>query len=257
MRIDAVHNRRVKAWAQLQTVKERRKTGRFLIEGFHLVEEVLRSGWEVEAVLVEIGKPVPPVPGRVEVIQVSPAVMRRLSETETPQGIVAVIKQKRWNWEAVLHRERLLLLVMDGVQDPGNLGTMIRIADAAGCDAVLLGEGTVDRFNGKTVRAAMGSLFHLPVADLELSVLWPQLRRAEVQLIGTSLNRASITYVNHHYPQKLAVVVGNEGKGLSEQVLKAMDTTVHIPIIGQAESLNVASAAGIILYEVARQWGRV
>jgi TrmH family RNA methyltransferase len=182
--------------------------------------------------------------------------MAKLSETRTPQGIVAEVMLDsadwdRW-WDTQADRDFLLLL-LDGVQDPGNLGTIIRTAEAAGVDAVVIGSGSVDLYNGKVVRATMGSIFRLPVFARELHQLTGLLKAAGASLLVTALDPSSRSYDEPLYRGKTAIVIGSEARGVSDGMLAEATHKVHIPLSGQAESLNAAVAAGVILYEARRQ----
>ncbi|MBE3571014.1 MAG: RNA methyltransferase, partial [Bacillales bacterium] len=159
--IHSVQNPQVKQWKKLLTKKERDKTGTFLVEGCHLVEEALKAGSVLHLIMNEQAE----LPTRwnyvsIPVAMVTDEIINTLSETETPQGVLAVCRQNKIDPEYIKGKSFLLI---DAVQDPGNLGTMIRTADAAGVDAVIVGNGSVDVYNSKVLRSAQGSHFHLPV----------------------------------------------------------------------------------------------
>jgi RNA methyltransferase, TrmH family len=255
--IQSVQNAKVKEWAKLSTKKGREKDQAFLIEGAHLVEEALKSGISMRAILLTEDYSLSstfqqflshtPTP----IYWISQAVSEKLSETETPQGVFAVVEMKLHQL-AELTPGSPVLLLLDAVQDPGNLGTMIRTADAAGIGGVILGRGTVDVYNPKTVRSTMGSLFHLPIVQADLLSTCEELVKQGFRLIATSLEGA-VSYDEPVYDGPIAIIIGNEGNGVSQEVLDRCQTKVKIPIFGQAESLNAATAAGIILYEAVRQ----
>ncbi|KPD01469.1 putative TrmH family tRNA/rRNA methyltransferase [Geobacillus sp. BCO2] len=140
-------------------------------------------------------------------------------------------------------------LLIDAVQDPGNLGTMIRTADAAGIDAVILGEGCADLYNAKVVRATQGSLFHLPVVNGDLAQWIARFKEQGIPVYGTALEKA-VDYRTVPLSSSFALLVGNEGSGIRPELLGLTTENVYIPIYGQAESLNVAVAAGILLYSL-------
>lgn len=140
------------------------------------------------------------------------------------------------------------LLLVDAVQDPGNIGTMIRTADAAGIDAVVLGKGSADAYNPKTLRSAQGSHFHIPIIRGDLADWIEDLQDREVKVYGTALQEA-VVYTEVETSGSFALIVGNEGSGIHPQLLAKTDQNVIIPILGQAESLNVAVATGILLYQ--------
>ncbi|HZG18281.1 MAG TPA: RNA methyltransferase [Candidatus Bathyarchaeia archaeon] len=262
--ITSVQNPLVKRLCLLHERKGREDAGTFLVEGVHLVEEALRSGAHVVTLLYEAEKGMDPVCARalqqraddVEVIPASAAVMAKLSETKTPQGIVAEVKKQSRDWSAALQdmQDRsFLLLLLDGIADPGNLGTILRTAEAAGADAVILGNGSVDLYNGKVVRATMGALFRLPVFTGSLTEVAEQIKARGGSLLVTSLGEATESYERVSYAGKIGIVIGNEARGVSEEMKQAATTLVHIPIYGGAESLNAAVASGIMLYEAQRQ----
>ncbi|MBN6186644.1 RNA methyltransferase [Aneurinibacillus sp. BA2021] len=257
--IVSVQNPRVKGWAKLHTRKERERTGRFLLEGIHLVEEACRAEAPLEAVLVEEGTQVPgwlaaygaARPG-TELLYVARPVLEKIAETKTPQRMIGIAEMRSERLETL--PEQCLLLVLDKLQDPGNVGTLIRTADAAGFDGVIIGEGSADLYNSKTIRSTMGSLFHLPVWQENVSAFITRARQQHPQLrvIGTSLAE-SRSYTDISYAGEVALVIGNEGSGLSSEVLAQTDQNVIIPLYGQAESLNAAIAGSILMYEAVRQ----
>ncbi|WCR24738.1 RNA methyltransferase [Paenibacillus thiaminolyticus] len=264
--ITSVHNPRVKRWASLQERKGRKQEGCFLVEGIHLVQEALASGAPVEAVLCDEARDVPvellpyadasrtaAADGeQPEWIGVTDAIIRKLSETETPQPVIAVVRKPALDPGALFGADMPLVVAVDGVQDPGNLGTIIRSADAVGATGVVLGRGTVDVYNAKTVRSTMGSLFHLPVVEADLLSLLPEAKGHGMRLASTSL-QASHSCYGYEYRQPLWLIVGNEGQGVSPAVQALVDDTLIIPMRGQAESLNVAMATTVLLYEAMRQ----
>ena len=247
-RIESVKNDRVKQWKKLHTKKGRERQKAFLVEGFHLIEEALKEENIVMEMIVEelVSMPASWKIENIPVYRVTKSVMREISETEHPQGIVAVCKTPNHDRFAFAEGKYLLI---DSVQDPGNVGTMIRTADSAGFHAVVLGKGSVDPFNGKVVRATQGSLFHLPVIQRELKAVIQELNRHGVPVFGT-VPTGGKHYREHEKRTSFAVLVGNEGEGISEQLLDLCDEKVSIPIYGKAESLNVAVAAGIFMYEL-------
>lgn len=247
-RIESSQNAQVKHWKRLITVrKERDKSGEFLVEGFHLVEEALRKQESVIALIVREGMTIPKNWNveEIEIIEVTMDIAKEMAETEHSQGIYAHCSQSTTTKEQQQSWKKLLFI--DAVQDPGNVGTMIRTADAAGLDAVILGKGSADAFNPKTVRSGQGSHFHIPIVKGDLSDWVQACKYKDIPVYGTSLDD-SVVY-NHIEPQpQFALIMGNEGSGLSQQLLQQTDMNLKIPLVGQAESLNVAVATGILLY---------
>ncbi|WP_210468698.1 RNA methyltransferase [Sporosarcina sp. 6E9] len=247
-RIESIQNSLVKHWKKLVlTRKERDKSKEFLVEGFHLVEEALKVENTVLSLIVREGVVIPDNwnTDKVEIVEVNQAVAKEIAETEQSQGIFAYCRQPEYDEEMYSSWTKLLLI--DSVQDPGNVGTMIRTADAAGMDAVILGSGTADPYNPKTVRAAQGSNFNIPVVRGDL-VQWIQnLKDEGIRVLGTGLTNAS-NYSDVEMDSKFALIMGNEGSGVSPDLLALTDKVVKIPLYGKAESLNVAVATGILLY---------
>lgn len=245
--IESLQNPKIKSWKKLHTKKEREKSGFFFIEGKHLIAEALKSQLTIKELIIQEGLEMPKEWNVTQLSQVyvTERVMKELCETETPQGIAAVCEQPL-NVNLPLDEGRYLFI--DGVQDPGNLGAMIRTADAAGMSGVVLGHGTTDLFNGKVIRSTQGSLFHLPVQKMDLEEAIELCKDNKLPVFGSSLQGSTYTAIE---PQKnFALLVGNEGNGIQPELLKLTDQNLYIPIYGEAESLNVAIAAGILLYHL-------
>lgn len=246
--IASTQNEQIKQLKKLQKAKERKKKKQFLVEGFHLVEEAHQSGWKIERLIAETGVEIPDQLEHLPILEVARHVLKHLSETETPQGLMACVRMEDKPFPESAEK----VLICDGIQDPGNLGTMIRTADAAGFDAVLCGSGTVDPYNGKALRSTQGSLFHIPVLAADLLEEIPHLQERGFHIWAAALEE-SVSYDKAGKKDKLGIIVGNEGAGIRDDVKRLADTIVKIPIYGQAESLNVSVAAGILMYEAQKQ----
>lgn len=247
-RIESIQNSLVKHWKKLMlTRKERDKSKEFLVEGFHLVEEALKKEQAVLTLIVKEGIIIPGNwdTSNVQIVEVTHAVAKEFEETERSQGIFAHCKQPQYdaNEYEAWHK----LLFIDTVQDPGNVGTMIRTADAAGMDAVIIGKGSADFFNPKTVRSAQGSHFNIPIVNGDLTDWLEKSKERGLSVIGTGLSN-SVKYTEVDVGDKFALIVGNEGSGVNPALLARTDSNVIIPLYGKAESLNVAVATGILLY---------
>lgn len=240
--IESVKNPTVKAWKKLLTKKERDRSGRFLIEGYHLVEEALKEQLVIEVIVnQDIDKQPPIIIEETEVIYVTNEVMKAICDTETPQGIAAVCEKP----SIPLDIEKVQkLLLLDRVQDPGNMGTLIRTADAAGMDAVILGEGCADPYNPKVVRSTQGSLFHLPIVKVDLAAF---IETLTIPVYGTALE-GGVHFETVAKSDAFALLVGNEGQGVAQELLEKTTQNLYIPIYGKCESLNVGVAAGIFMY---------
>ncbi|HEX7055779.1 MAG TPA: RNA methyltransferase [Bacilli bacterium] len=259
--ITSPHNPQVKAWADLLTKKGRDKERRFLIEGVHLVQEALASRAPVETIIYDAEKGLPEAISNcageayLDWVAASGAVLTKIADTKTPQGVCAIVRRADPGLDAAALAEAKLAVVIDGVQDPGNLGTIIRSADAAAADAVIVGSGSVDMYNPKTIRSTMGSLFHIPVIECDLDELFrlrKTLHAPDLQIVSTSLQAAKDCY-ELDLRRPTWIVIGNEANGVSPKVAANVDLQVKIPMPGKAESLNAAIAASVLLFETVRQ----
>lgn len=231
--------------------------GYFAVEGFKLIEEAIRSGARLKAVVFSgsgaqrAERLVPQLGGHTEAVEVSDKIFASLVETETPQGVAALVSVKHHELDALLVEDALLVVTV-GLQDPGNLGTIIRSAEAFGAAGVVLGEKTVSRFNAKAVRASAGSAFRVPLVNESTDKLFPRLREQGIRMLATSshkgdpIDQAPLT-------GGVALFIGNEGAGLPREVMAQMDGLVTIPQSEKVESLNAGIATSILLYEAARQ----
>ena len=242
----------------------RERRGLALAEGVRLVEEALAGGIAIrgaavsstlesttrgntlKAALAERG---------IRIEDVSEPELEALADTEHPQGVVAVIEPRRWGLEDIRLVRGTTLLVLDGVQDPGNVGTMLRTAEGLGAIGLIALKGTADLTNPKVIRAAMGASFRLPAVSAapEEFVAWARLQRSEIWVTDTS--GESIDRIPGRSTDRapVALVVGNEGAGISAPLEQAAHRRVAIPLSSGVESLNVGVAAGILLYEVTRE----
>jgi len=258
--ITSVHNSKVQAVRRLQAqAKARREEQVFVVEGVRLAEEALQAGWTAKQgfftdQLDERGKVVVDGFARrgASVEQVSEAVMKALSETEIPQGLLLVVSHQTLPLPTALH----FLLILDGLRDPGNLGTVLRTAVAAGVQAVLLAPGCADAWLGKVVRAGMGAHFRLPIRSLAWSEI-NQILKGPSAVLKVYLADAAgeVLYTQADFKAPLALIIGGEASGAGAEALSLADAKVHIPMPGGSESLNVGIAASILLFEVVRQRG--
>ena len=227
--------------------KTRRAEGAFLCEGTKLVEEALKWGAQVETLVVAEGtQPPSQLPEGVRLVEVPADVLKSASTVDTPQGMLAVCRTPDLTPPETVTPGRYL--VLDGVQDPGNVGTVWRTADAFGAEGLILLPGCAEPFAPKTVRATMGACFRLPVWELTLEELTGLLDRAGLPLYATAL-REDTADLRQADLERAAVVIGSEGRGVSSQVLAACQATLKIPMRERCESLNAAVAAAIVLWE--------
>ncbi|MFB3813902.1 MAG: TrmH family RNA methyltransferase [Terriglobales bacterium] len=252
------HNALVKDLRRAFTQGEPTPDGHCAVESVRIIEEAIRSGLKFKAVFfgrsaeTRATRLLPQIGSHVETLLLPDEVFQSAVATETPQGIAALVRLKEWSLEALLAAPAPLLAVVAGIQDPGNLGAILRSAEAFGATGVVLGEGTVSQFNPKVVRASAGSLFRIAVVRAELHQLIGELRSRGIRLVATSPHKGTpLPEANLSGP--LALFIGNEGAGVPGDLLAKMDDTVAIPHSQRVESLNAGVAASIVLYEVARQ----
>lgn len=227
----------------------RRAEEAFAAEGPKLLAEALRWGGELEAVIAAPGAVLPELPAQTRVAEVSDSLLTSIADTESPQGIVFICKAKDPIMPERLKGRRYLLL--DGVQDPGNVGTIWRTADAFHADGLILCNGCADPWNPKTVRATMGAVFRLPVHEGTLEMAAEKLLQAGIPLYAAALREDTVD-VRSVSMDRAAVIIGSEGRGVSQRALELCEKTIKIPMRVRCESLNAAVAASVVLWEMAR-----
>lgn len=223
--------------------KKYRKSA-YLIEGWHLFEEAVQAGVTIEKIfaLESYRDQLATFP---QTIWVSEEILLDLADTQTPQGIVAVIQKEEVGLPE-LHQGKFLFL--EDVQDPGNVGTMIRTADAAGFTGVIVSDKSADIYSLKTLRSMQGSHFHLPIYRMPLATFVEEAKKSDLPILATTLSRESKDYRELSSLENFVLVMGNEGQGISSVMAESADQLVHIGMKGRAESLNVAVAAGILMF---------
>lgn len=224
-------------------LKKHRKSS-YLIEGWHLLEEAEKSGAVIEHVFV-LEEFADRVSHFSPVKVVTREILMDLADSQTPQGVVAQIAMSEQVLPEILTGKFLFL---EDVQDPGNVGTIIRTADAAGYDGVFLSSKSADLYNLKVLRSMQGSHFHLPAYRAETADLLTYFKEQGLTMLATTLSKNSVSYKKVSPPDSFVLIMGNEGQGISSMVAEQADQLVHIDMPGQAESLNVAVAAGILLF---------
>lgn len=258
-RIESPSNSKIKLAASLRLKKNRDSLNLFIAEGVRLVETAAQSSQKkifalvtdealqksrVKAIIEKLESE------NCEVFAVSAEIYKKASATKEPQGILLVTEQKNVSL-AELSRDDEFLVVLDEVQDAGNVGSIIRTADACGCSAVILLKGCADAFSDKTVRAAMGSTFHLPIVENVTAGEFIEFcKKREIKIFSAALDEKAQSLFNTKFGNKKALVFGNEGNGVSAEILQASES-FYIPMKGKAESLNVSAAAAVSLYAAA------
>ncbi len=260
VKVTSLANPLVKDIRALHGKKHRDETGLFIAEGQKLVRDAAEGGWPIHmlayAAAAAGDEQIGVLAARTKagggtVLEVSAPVLEKITRRENPQNVVGVLRQRLAPESEIAQHG--IWVALDRVRDPGNLGTVIRTADAAGLAGVALVGASCDPFALETVRATMGSIFHLRVARTTEDGLIREARRSGAQLVGTHLSAATIDYRAVDYPRPLILLMGNEQAGLTEMLASACDSLVRIPMREGADSLNLAVSAGIMIYEALRR----
>lgn len=253
-------NKRIKEIIQLnQRAKARRERDVFIVEGVKMFLEAdverMEEVYVSESVLRQLSEAckqkLAGLPFSYETV--TDEVFRKISDTQTPQGILCVVRQYHYDLEKMLEVANPLLVVLEDIQDPGNLGTIFRTGEGAGVTGVIMSSHTVDIYNPKTIRSTMGSIYRMPfvyTTDLQETIL--ELKKKNIATYAAHLQGTKF-YDECDYKKGTAFLIGNEGNGLQEETAKLADTYIKIPMEGKVESLNAAVATSILIYEAARQ----
>lgn len=254
--INSTANKQIKNLIQLQTkAKARREQKQYVVEGIRMYREVPKeclvktyvseSFYEKEENRAQIKD------GAFEIV--ADHVFAAACDTKTPQGILCVVRQQEYDLQSMLLTEKPFLMMLEDIQDPGNLGTIFRTAEAAGVTGIIMSSSTVDLYNPKTIRSTMGSLYRMPfcsTADFAETIR--ELQEKQVKIFAAYLT-GSVDYIAADYTGGFAFLIGNEGNGLKEETAQLADACVKISMEGQVESLNAAIAATVLMFEAKRQ----
>lgn len=247
LEIESKNNNLFKEIKKLKEKKHRIKSNKYLIEGLRFVEEAIKSKVSIDSIIfTESFKEKNPdlflkINENIKLIQMNETLLKQLCSTENPQGIVGVINMQ--NKEL---KSGELVVLVDKVQDPGNMGTIIRTAHAAGAAGIVMTKGTVDIYNDKTLRSTMGSIFYIPIVEDNSLDFVKSLKKEGYKLVVSSLQGKN-NFFEENLQGKVMIAVGNEGNGVSDEVYDIADIKVKIPMPGEAESLNVAVATSIMI----------
>lgn len=252
--ITARDNKYVKLTKSLHTKQGRDKEGMFIIEGYRNVRDAFKKGAKIEFILasdkceydLSVFK-------NAKLFHLAPRIFDYVSDTVTPQGIMAVCRIEEVEFADIMLDDKSMVVVCENLQDPGNAGTIIRTADAAGAKAVIMAKGCVDIYNPKVVRSVMSSLFSVKVVrNKNMDSIFGYLKNNAVKSFAGALNEKSEDVFESDMKGRCAIFIGNEGNGLSTETVKRCDKSVVIPMLGGAESLNASVAAAIMMYEHVR-----
>ena len=251
-KITSKDNKIVKLCEQLAQKKHRDKLALYLIEGENLVEEAVKNGAGIQTVLVREGYSGKLSGLEEEAFELDARLFDKLAQTETSQGIIAIVNKPQISREQFIGDAGGNFVVLDRLQDPGNIGTILRTADAAGYKLAVVMKGTADVFSPKVVRAATGSLFRMPVVFMDSEEELLEFTSAAGKKLVATCFDTDLYYYDVNLKENIALIIGNEGNGISETLIESSDVKIKIPMHGNIESLNASVAAGILMYEAVR-----
>lgn len=248
--ITSTSNETIKYFISLNDKKTRMNAKRFIVEGYHLVNEASKTNL-LEAIISTDEKELKKI-NNVKRYLVNDAIINKIATTKNPQNILGIVKMldhNITNLVPIIKENKTKLIMLDDVNDPGNLGTIIRTAAGLGYDGIIMSPNTVDLYNEKVIRSTQGVMFKIPIIKANLQEVIKMLKKEKVFCIGTALTNAKdVKHITKK--DKFAICLGNEAKGISKEVLDNMDENVKIAMNNDVESLNVSIAAGIIMYEI-------
>ena len=256
--ITAKDNEKVKYTKSLLKTKNRTKESKFIIEGYRILTLAIECSADIEYVFInedfenkeEHIKFLETLKEKnMKIYKTTNKIFDDLVDTETTQGILGVVRFKQKNIEESLNEDSRFVLILDRIQDPGNMGTIIRTADAAGIDAIIALKGCVDIYNPKVIRSTMGSIFDMNVINTTQDEALRLLKLKDFDIVSSYLDTNNF-YNSVEYNYKTALVIGNEANGINEELVSKSDVLVKIPIYGKAESLNAAISSAILMYEI-------
>ena len=256
--ITSKDNELIKHIRKLKDKKYRDESNEYVVEGVKLVEEAVKENAKIKQIIVcedttrtyEIPTHIMLEIAKYECISVSDKIFNIITQVTNPQGIMAIIEKNAQN--AKIDYTQDIIVVLDDVQDPGNLGTILRTVDSIGLNQIIVSKGTADAFNSKVVRSAMGAIFRIKIIEVEnLAQAIKEMRKHHFKLMVTSLQTKNSIYDIDFY--KKIIVIGNEANGVSKEIQDMADEKAKIPMLGRTESLNASVAAGVVMYEYVRQ----
>ena len=252
--ITTTQNKQIKQIIKLKkSARERRKQELFLVEGIRMFTEIPEEYLYKVYASEDFYNEHRVIFEHMDVELVSPQVMKEISDTMTPQGVFALVKMMKYSLEDLLEQEKPLFLVLENLQDPGNMGTILRTAEAAAVTGIIMSSDCVDVYNPKVIRSTMGSIFRVPFVYVEnVTDVIRQMKEHGIRTYATHLE-GELAYDEPDYRTPSAFFVGNEGNGLRDQVAELADIYIKIPMAGQVESLNAAIAATVVMFEAGRQ----
>lgn len=256
--ITSKQNNIIKYTKSLQQKNIRDKEGRFFVEGYRIVKDAIDSDFDIEYIIFnenmtnDAEKLFSEIKDKLTYYIVSDGVFSDISDTKTPQGVLAVVNKKEYSLKDIIDKSNGMMVLLENIQDPGNMGTIIRTSDAAGADGIIGSKGSVDIYNPKVLRSTMGSIFHLPVVMVENFLECIDMLKSDQYNIFASHLKGSLNHFQADMKGKVGIIIGNEANGISDEVSEKC-MLIKIPMMGRAESLNASVSAGILIYEYVRQ----
>ena len=256
--ISSKENELIKHIKKLKDKKERDSSNEYVIEGIKLIQEAVQENVNIKQIIVcddcdkteSIPKDLMYEIAKYDCVYVTKKIFKYISEVQEPQGILAVIEKN--NSDKDIDYDQDIIVALDDVQDPGNLGTILRTVDSIGLTQILVSKGTADSYNPKVVRSTMGAIFRIKIIECEdLEKTLKEIKKHKFKVVVTSLQTENTIYGIKY--NKKVIVIGNEAKGVEQRIQQIADEKVKIPMLGKTESLNASVATGIVLYEYVRQ----
>ena len=256
--ISSKENELIKHIKKLKDKKERDISNEYVIEGIKLIQEAIQENVNIKQIIVcddcdkteGISKDLMYEIAKYDCVYVTKKIFKYISEVQEPQGILAVIEKN--NTDREIDYTQDIIVALDDVQDPGNLGTILRTVDSIGFTQILVSKGTADSYNPKVVRSTMGAIFRIKIIECEkIEKILKEIKKHKFKVVVTSLQTENTIYeINYN---KKVIVIGNEAKGVEQKIQQIADEKIKIPMLGKTESLNASVATGIVLYEYVRQ----
>lgn len=257
-RITSKDNELIKHIKKLKDKKYRDSNNEFVVEGIKLIQEAIQERANIKQIVIcedcekteMLSEDLKYEIAKQECVYVSEKIFKTISEVSTPQGILAIIEKNNQNTEIDYTQD--IIVALDDIQDPGNLGTILRTVDSIGLTQILVSKGTADCYNPKVVRSTMGAIFRVRIIECEdLEKMLKEIKKHKFKIVTTSLQTQNSIYDIDY--QKKVIIIGNEANGVEKNIQDMADEKVKIPMLGKTESLNASVATGIVLYEYVRQ----
>lgn len=238
----------------IKKLKEKKyRLDSYIVEGIKMVKEAINENQEIALIAIREDFKIDFDTKNTKIVTISNKIFNDISDVKTPQGILAVIKKNQNNQNNQIETNQEYILALDSLQDPGNMGTIIRTADSANINQIIINKTTVDPYSPKVIRSTMGAIYRTNIIEVEdLKATLKEMKLKGFQIITTDLKATQSIY-DINYNNKTVVVIGNEANGVSQEILQTADKKVIIPMLGKTESLNASIAASIMIYEYVRQ----